>query len=204
MRWHQYCPGIQSSAPMNHATGHNRSASVPILLAKSSLPIPEPLIVTPTILPTSFTPTHSGTTSASNLTHLVASSFPIGFRNDICKCCTTVGIVNEACVTRDFAASALASSSQCFFEDAAKLSRTGAIPGRRWRADIWARSFADGGRGRVDWWSCLALSREKRSVERAPVCLPSEGGERVLFAVVIFSGVCWARIAPAFRSSRRR
>lgn len=130
MQRHHYFPGFPNSHPIVHGSGHNCSASVPILLPRSSLPIREPLIVTPTILPTSFTPAHSGTSSANNLTHLVASSVPIGFRNDICKCCTTVGIVNEAWVTRDLAASVLA-SSQCFFEDTAKLSRTGTISGRR-------------------------------------------------------------------------
>lgn len=69
----------------------------PTLRPISSLPTPSALlIVTPTTLPTSLTVTHRGATSAaSNRTHRTASSLAIGFRSDICRCWTSVGIVKE-------------------------------------------------------------------------------------------------------------
>ncbi len=186
MQRQRYCLGIQTIQESQINRRHNRSMKILILLPNSSLPIPEPRTVTPISFPTSRTPTHSGVTSPSNLTHRTASSFPIGFLNDICRCCTNVGIVNDTCVTRDLAVSAPASSLQCFFEDTARLSSTGAISGRRWRADFFARVSEDGGRGRVDWWSCLAFRREKRSVERAVVFCSRCWEVDVAFAVLDF------------------
>lgn len=80
---------------------------------------------------------------------------------------------------------------------------TGATSGRRCSAERRARVLEEGGRGRVDWWSCLAARREKRSVERAFVCLVGELGDGVVLAVVLRRAACWARMAPAFRSERR-
>lgn len=45
----------------------------------------------------------------------------------------------------------------------------GATSRRRWRADLRERTSEEGGRGSVDWWSCLALMRERRSEEREVV-----------------------------------
>lgn len=146
------------------------SRRLSIFLPISSFLNPPPLIITPSILPTSFNATHSGATSANTLTHLIMSSLPIGFRNDICRCCTSVGIVKETGNAIDLTPTAAASSLACFFEEKERLSSTGMISCRRWSADFRAKASAEGGRGRVDWWSCLALSREKRSVDRAEVC----------------------------------
>lgn len=107
-------------------------ATIPSILRPISLlSRPSPLTVTPTILPTSLTLIQSGATSANNLTHLTASSLQIGFRNDICKFCTSVGKVKDTWAVFDLKISAIASSFACFFDETARLSRTGAISGNR-------------------------------------------------------------------------
>ena len=71
--------------------------------------------------------------------------------------------MNDTCATFDLNISARASSFAWFFEERARLSITGAISGSLCSADLRARRAGEGREGRVDWWSCLALRREKRS-----------------------------------------
>ena len=217
-RWTIYTQGLHFPMQYPIITHHNRGSpstslnrefhnlsTIPAILRPISLlSTPSPLTVTPTIFPTSLTPTHSGAISANNRTHRTASSLPIGFRSDIWRCCTSVGIVKETCAIFDLKTSVTASSLACFFEETARLSKTGTISGKRCSADFRARTSVEGGRGRVDWWSCLALMRENRSVDRAVVCLVFCWGVEVAFAEVALRGFCWALMAPALRSSSRR
>lgn len=56
----------------------------------------------------------------------------------------------------------------------------------------------------MDWWSCLALMRESRSVDRQYVCFAFSCGIEAVLADVALKGLCWALIAPALSSSSLR
>lgn len=78
------------------------------------------------------------------------------------------------------------------------------MSGKRWRADWRARAEGEGGRGRVDWWSCLLRMRVRREEERRVVSFRDgflRGGG--VLAEVAVRGRFWAVMAPALRSERR-